>query len=31
MPTASVSTARNVNPGDLRSWRNANLRSFISL
>src|SRR4029078_7971112 len=30
MPSASVSTASNVNPGDLRSWRRANFRSFIS-
>src|ERR1700757_3793131 len=30
MPSASVKTAINVNPGDLRSWRRANLRSFIS-
>ena len=27
MPNASISTAVTVNPGDLRSWRNANLRS----
>src|SRR4029450_3232537 len=31
MPSASVLTTTNVNPGDLRSWRKANLRSFISL
>src|SRR6266481_634944 len=30
IPSASVSTAIKVNPGDLRSWRRANLRSFIS-
>src|SRR4029077_17157781 len=30
IPSASVSTARRVNPGDLRSWRRANFRSFIS-
>src|SRR5437867_10283818 len=30
MPSASVRTATNVNPGDLRSWRRANFRSFIS-
>src|ERR1044071_3535393 len=30
MPSASVMTTTNVNPGDLRSWRRANLRSFIS-
>src|SRR6516162_10893647 len=30
MPSASVMTATAVNPGDLRSWRRANLRSFIS-
>src|SRR6266480_5910257 len=30
MPSASVMTARVVNPGDLRSWRRAKLRSFIS-
>src|SRR5205809_6489697 len=29
IPSASVSTARKVNPGDLRSWRRANFRSFI--
>src|SRR4029453_14073816 len=29
MPSASVSTARKVNPGDLRSWRRAKRRSFI--
>src|SRR5205085_2420329 len=31
MPSASVITATKVKPGDLRSWRNANFRSFISL
>src|SRR6266550_9578721 len=31
MPRASVITASDVNPGDLRSWRRANRRSFISL
>src|SRR6266545_4248079 len=31
IPSVSVSTARKVNPGDLRSWRSANLRSFIPL
>src|SRR6266481_5652626 len=30
MPSASVRTATRVNPGDLRSWRKANFRSFIS-
>src|SRR5947208_1241532 len=30
IPSASVSTAIKVNPGDFRSWRRANLRSFIS-
>src|SRR4029453_10131431 len=30
MPSASVMITTNVNPGDLRSWRRANLRSFIS-
>src|SRR5437773_963832 len=29
MPSASVRTATKVNPGDLRSWRRANFRSFI--
>src|SRR5438270_13541266 len=29
MPSASVRTATRVNPGDLRSWRRANLRSLI--
>src|SRR5436190_8071903 len=29
IPSASVSTARKVNPGDLRSWRRAKRRSFI--
>src|SRR6267143_7049509 len=29
IPSASVSTAIKVNPGDLRSWRRANLRSLI--
>src|SRR5213595_1128711 len=29
MPSASVRTAIKVNPGDLRSWRRANFRSFI--
>src|SRR6266576_2423005 len=31
IPSASVITARKVKPGDLRSWRRANRRSFISL
>src|SRR6266487_1950428 len=31
MPSASVMTATDVNPSDLRSWRRANLRSFIPL
>src|SRR4029450_1149492 len=31
IPSASVRTATRVNPGDLRSWRRANLRSFILL
>src|SRR6266536_2595917 len=30
MPSASVMITTNVNPGDLRSWRKANFRSFIS-
>src|SRR6266550_5821191 len=30
MPRASVITASDVNPGDLRSWRRAKRRSFIS-
>src|SRR5215831_15031126 len=30
IPSASVMITTNVNPGDLRSWRRANLRSFIS-
>src|SRR5438034_1133814 len=30
MPSASVMTARVVNPGDLRSWRRAKRTSFIS-
>src|SRR6476620_5474655 len=30
IPSASVSTAIKVNPGDLRSWRRANVTSFIS-
>src|SRR5438270_11185794 len=29
IPSASVRTATKVNPGDLRSWRRANLRSLI--
>src|SRR4029077_2054750 len=29
IPSASVRTATRVNPGDLRSWRRANLRSLI--
>src|SRR6267378_4787100 len=29
IPSASVTTAIKVNPGDLRSWRRANLRSLI--
>src|SRR5881392_1412362 len=28
IPSASVRTATRVNPGDLRSWRTANLKSF---
>src|SRR5437773_5541974 len=31
MPNARVMTATDVNPSDLRSWRRANLRSFIPL
>src|SRR6266567_3885170 len=31
IPSASTITAAIVNPGDLRSWRRANRRSFISL
>src|SRR6266571_3499815 len=31
MPSASVSTATIVNPGDLRSWRRAKRKSFMSL
>src|SRR6266480_1522774 len=31
MPSASVKTAIAVNAGDLRSWRKANFKSFISL
>src|SRR6266705_2022120 len=31
IPSASVRTAIKVNTGDLRSWRSANPRSFISL
>src|SRR6266513_5015913 len=30
MPSASVSTATAVKPGFFRSWRKANLRSFIT-
>src|ERR687891_301122 len=30
IPSPSVRIATNVNPGDLRSWRKANLRSFMS-
>src|SRR4029077_15275800 len=30
IPSASVTTAINVNPGDFRSWERANLISFIS-
>src|SRR5437773_5007117 len=30
IPTPKVTTAATVNPGDLRSWRSANLRSFMS-
>src|SRR6266550_1118860 len=30
IPSASVRTATRVNPGDLRSWRKANLKSFMS-
>src|SRR4029077_3631875 len=29
IPSASVRTATKVNPGDLRSWRRANFRSFM--
>src|SRR6476659_1864865 len=29
IPSASVTTAMTVNPGDLRSWRRANLKSLI--
>src|SRR4029077_17253158 len=29
IPSASVKIATDVNPGDLRSWRRANLRSLI--
>src|SRR4029077_20394946 len=29
IPTASVTTAIKVNPGDFRSWRRANFRSLI--
>src|SRR4029077_11542851 len=31
IPSASVRTATKVNPGDLRSWRKASFRSFMSL
>src|SRR6266480_6161997 len=31
IPSANVITAIDVNAGDLRSWRRANFRSFISL
>src|SRR5947207_15633221 len=31
IPSANVMTAIDVNPGDLRSWRSAKFRSFISL
>ena len=31
MPSASVRTATRVNPGDLRSWRKASFKSFMSL
>src|SRR5216117_2490959 len=31
IPSANVTTAIDVNAGDLRSWRKANFRSFISL
>src|SRR6266481_10183036 len=30
IPSANVTTAIDVNAGDLRSWRRANFRSFIS-
>src|SRR6266536_4658493 len=30
IPNASVMTASTVKPGDLRSWRRANFRSFMS-
>src|SRR6516225_9156045 len=30
IPRAIVTTAIKVNPGDFRSWRSANLRSFMS-
>src|SRR5262249_23208073 len=30
IPSASVKTATRVKPGDLRNWRRANLRSFMS-
>src|SRR6184192_737111 len=30
IPSANVTTAMDVNAGDLRSWRKANFRSFIS-
>src|SRR6266403_4934661 len=30
MPSAMVSTATVVNPGDLRSWRRAKRKSFMS-
>src|SRR4029077_3549997 len=29
IPRASTRTATNVNPGDLRSWRRANVTSFM--
>jgi hypothetical protein len=31
IPSANVMTAIDVNAGDLRSWRKANFKSFISL
>src|SRR5207244_1756069 len=31
IPSASVSTATRANPGDLRSWRKASLKSFMLL
>src|SRR6187401_97441 len=31
IPSASVTIATRVNPGDLRSWRKASFKSFMSL